>query len=645
MKKFWIALAICLSLCVTGCDSSSSSSSAPDTSLQLTLLQTTDVHHHVTGTGPMATRGTENDQTIGGYDRLATAINTVRLTKALQHIPVLTFDSGDYLMGTVYDMTLASAPAGLVFLQQMQYDAVTFGNHEFDYGPAPLAGFLNLARSTGFNIPIISSNLDLSAENADAADADYDGLKALQAAGAISPVMVKTLPNGLKVGVIGLLGAQAHVDAPLAGKIFNHDYAALQAQVDALESSEHPDIVVALSHSGLLLYDDGTVGGDDLTLAQQVQGIDIILSGHDHERTDAVISVPNTADPDWKTRIICAGRYGTTLAQLDITLNQDKTVKSATLVNHDMDATVPPHPIMAMIMGQFDNGINDALSPLGLSVDKALAMPEVDLPKPETAGISPQGQLMADSVRHVLQPAYAAHQLAGPSVGIVPNGVIRNGFNKGIPVTFADAYATLPLGFTPFEDNQNIPGYPLLTVWLNGTHLKNICQFDALACAAQDEAFVAYLQANDPTSAAKLGLIKPEYFLHLSGLGWTHDAQYKITGANLFAGEDWTNQGDPVAIVDATYYPCVVDLYTILLLIDPQLQTMMTALGLSVVPALDPAGATAIDGLNFGQARIDGDPVTDGVQEVKEWQSLIKFLTDTPDNGGLAGAIPAAVYK
>ena len=77
--------------------------------VSITILQTSDVHHHAGGYGPLPDytplNTTGNDTVLGGYSRLAGLINTIRQQQAANQIPVLLFDSGDFFMGTVYDMT------------------------------------------------------------------------------------------------------------------------------------------------------------------------------------------------------------------------------------------------------------------------------------------------------------------------------------------------------------------------------------------------------------------------------------------------------------------------------------------------------------------------------------------------------------
>ncbi|HQI02747.1 MAG TPA: hypothetical protein PLA18_15845, partial [Deltaproteobacteria bacterium] len=86
--------------------------------VSLTILQTSDVHNHASGYGPALDytplNTGDSDSVRGGYARLATLINTIRDEQAAKCIPTLVFDSGDFFMGTVYDMTAAN-PIALTF--------------------------------------------------------------------------------------------------------------------------------------------------------------------------------------------------------------------------------------------------------------------------------------------------------------------------------------------------------------------------------------------------------------------------------------------------------------------------------------------------------------------------------------------------
>jgi 5'-nucleotidase / UDP-sugar diphosphatase len=116
--------------------------------VQITVLQTTDLHHHANGADHVGldVDPVHGTSLTGAYSRIAAYVNYVRTSTT--H-PVILVDSGDWTMGTLYDLTLASRPLGLAFLAQMKYDCVTLGNHEFDYAPQGLAQILGAAQCCG----------------------------------------------------------------------------------------------------------------------------------------------------------------------------------------------------------------------------------------------------------------------------------------------------------------------------------------------------------------------------------------------------------------------------------------------------------------------------------------------------------------
>jgi len=611
------------------------------------LLQTTDVHHRASGSGAFLTYSPEDgvdgsngaDLTQGGYARLTTKIAQARLAAASQNIPTLLVDSGDFLMGTVYDMTMGDSPAAFYFLEFMKYDAVTFGNHEFDYGPAGLAMILNNARGddgSGFSVPIVASNMQTDG----VAGTDDDGLEAFTAAGAIVPTLVKTLDNGLKVGIMGLLGKNAENDAPLAGPItFNHDYAAIQQTVDYLKNDLGAHIVVALSHSGVTDV-EGSPMGDDIDLARNVTGIDIIATGHEHEMTPEII-VENG------TRIICAGYYGKNLAQLDVTVEVGAGVTDAALTNHAIDDVTPGDPSMNFIVDIFDAGIDEALKPqLGIGISDVIAgSGSANLGSLQKAEETGMGNLLADSLRYMLGGMDGG-------IGIIASGVVREGFELGQQVTFADMYGVVPLGMTVDPSQQNVPGYPLMQVVLSGAHMKNMCQLAAYVIGAADEAFMAQL-ANPahPYHSLYFALVnlKSSYHLNLSGLRYTHAGSagmYQIVpgSVSLYNKFDFTCTGAADGVVDdAALYPCVMDIYMYFVMQSAELQRLLDALNLPIVPLNNSGQPVTL--ANMLDSRIDRDPATAGVQEVKEWMAFLTFLTGPPELTGFTDhIIPEAKY-
>ena len=141
-----------------------------------TILHTNDIHSNLIGVGPAAeyTPATLNDdRTIGGIERIASLIAERRRAREADG-PVLVLDIGDAHVGTPFGGAMQRIGAELQCLSLAGYDATTFGNHDFDFGPAVLANAVDVAHKAGRVPAILAANT-----NFDAADAGLDGLKAL----------------------------------------------------------------------------------------------------------------------------------------------------------------------------------------------------------------------------------------------------------------------------------------------------------------------------------------------------------------------------------------------------------------------------------------------------------------------------------
>jgi hypothetical protein len=91
---------------------------------------------------------------------------------------------------------------------------------------------------------------------------------------------------------------------------------------------------------------------------------------------------------------------------------------------------------------------------------------------------------------------------------------------------------------------------------------------------------------------------------------------------------------------EVTLYRITTDLYTLLMM------DLVTAI-LEIVPKqADGTPIDLTDPADFLTARVDIDPETDGIQELKAWAALVEFLRGLPDTGGTAGLadLPEAIY-
>lgn len=556
----------------------------------ITILQTSDVHNHASGYGPsldytpMDT--TDKDTVLGGYSRLAAIINKIRKEQASRQIPVLLFDSGDFFMGTVYDLS-ASDPIALKFFSKMGYDAITPGNHEFDWSPSGLALLLTNGVKGGFKVPVVASNMIVP---------DGNVLQGLVNTGIIVNKKVIEFPYGGKVGILGLMGKDSDVKAPVAKPVtFNHDYATIQQQVKDLRTKDCAQMVIVLSHGGI--EQDGT--GEDADLATNVNGIDVICSGHFHTATQNAFVKGKS-----NTIIFSPGEYGEYLSRLDVTYNifLRKVIDyKFTLI--PVDDTVKGDPAVQAMVDQYNAGINAQLNSAMLpSLKDPISSTTFALEK-ASLKVTGIGSLAADSLRAVANKLSALNDGNPYQIGVVASGVIRDDIYPGKTgaITFSDVYNMLPLGISP--NDQSIPGYPLMSVYATGRDIYTICE----------------------VGLSLSQMIGSDYYLNFSGLKIDYDPLQALTfkgvqAVYLYNPADTFCMGSP-SLIDptdpATLYHIVVDLYAL------QMLYVVNSYGFSITP------------LNV--SFIDRDPAS-GVQELKEWMAPLNFLP------ALGGSIPAAVY-
>ena len=163
----------------------------------ITVLFTHDLHDHMLPIN--VTDASGNTTSSGGYARLKTALDTLRA----KHQTTITVDAGDFSMGSLFQTIYATDAPELRMLGALGYDAVTLGNHEFDYSPNQLAAMLMAAKESGDVLPpIVQSNYTTLAETAPEPSAGGTSLpEALDACG-VQPYTILER-NGIKIAVFG----------------------------------------------------------------------------------------------------------------------------------------------------------------------------------------------------------------------------------------------------------------------------------------------------------------------------------------------------------------------------------------------------------------------------------------------------------
>ncbi|MBT2734474.1 5'-nucleotidase C-terminal domain-containing protein [Bacillus sp. ISL-7] len=233
-----------------------------------------------------------------------TAIKSVRATKPA----ALLLDAGDVFSGTLY-FNEYKGLADLEFMELAGYDAMTFGNHEFDMGTKVLSNFVKEA-----DFPFVSSNVNFTNDANLQSRFHNDVTTARPLGGEIYNAIIKVV-NGEKIGIFGLTTAETPtISSPGAGVTFEDYIQEAQKSVYALKA-QGVNKIIALTHIG---FDDSPVWDNDKVLAGAVEGIDVIVGGHSHTKLDAPFFDTSGVEP---TAIVSANEYNKYLGTLDVTFD------------------------------------------------------------------------------------------------------------------------------------------------------------------------------------------------------------------------------------------------------------------------------------------------------------------------------------
>jgi len=353
----------------------------------VTLLHFTDTHAQLE-THPEYLPGAAPEiQMMGGYARLKTAIEHER---ARCEGACFLLDGGDEFQG--------SGPAawseGEVILEPLKalgLDVFTPGNWEPAYGPERFKQ--TMAR---LDCPVVCYNFhDIATGNR------------------LFPASVMLERQGVKIAVVGLtdIGASGRQPPAEFSGMDTTRIEGLRDFVKELRGRERPDLVVALTHTGLSIARE---------IARATPEFDVILSGHTHERTAWPIL-------EGDVFVVEPGCFGSFLGRLDLVIRPGGGVAS-----HEFRLI----PILA---GRYDEHAK-----VKALVDKSLAPHRARMAKQagKTETVLMRYDLLETTADDFI--ADAVRETAEADIGFT------NGFRFGVPVTpqvitEADLWNLLPM--------------------------------------------------------------------------------------------------------------------------------------------------------------------------------------------------------
>jgi 5'-nucleotidase len=261
---------------------------------KLVILHSNDVHSRI---DPFP----DNDKKFPGMGGMANKAAIIKKIRS-EEDNVLLLDAGDIFQGTPY-FNFYGGELEMKLMSEMQYDAGTMGNHDFDAG---IDGFVKQLPHATF--PILVANYDFTGT---ALENKIEQYKIFQ-------------KKNIKVGVFGLgIELKGLVPEKLYEKIQYLDpVEKAKEMVAILRDKEKCDYIICLSHLGYQYKDDKI---SDVKLAAQTEGIDLILGGHTHTFLDAPVIYKNFADKE--VLINQVGWAGVWLGRVDIFFEKKRTKK------------------------------------------------------------------------------------------------------------------------------------------------------------------------------------------------------------------------------------------------------------------------------------------------------------------------------
>lgn len=306
-KAFKLALFLLVSSFVVTCGLATAQT------VKIRIFATSDIHNNYLNYDYFTDSATEQY----GLVKVASVVKAERASNP----NVLFFDNGDNIQGNPLGEWLAKNPpkngeTGVIakLMNQAGYDAMTLGNHEFNYGLDYLQKTL-----AGMTFPVVSANV----------------LKAGTKTPYFKPYAIlersfkdeKGTSRTIKVGVVGFAPPQITMwdAANLKGKAETGDiYEAAAAYIPEMKKAG-ADVVVCLAHTGISDFPRKGQEENAGYYLTTVSGVDVIVTGHAHMKFPSkAFAKTKGADMDNGTingiPVVMPGSFADNLGVVDLTM-------------------------------------------------------------------------------------------------------------------------------------------------------------------------------------------------------------------------------------------------------------------------------------------------------------------------------------
>lgn len=453
--------------------------------VNLRILETTDIHTNIVNYDYFKDAPTQSF----GLSKTATLIKQAREENA----NTLLFDNGDIIQGSPlgdYVATVDSLQEGEVHpavkaLNLLGYDAATVGNHEFNYGLEFLDEAMddaeypvlsgNVYKDDGDDDPTNDQTYFDAYEILDREVTDEDGEKHI-----------------IKVGVLGFVAPQImNWDrAHLQGKVITKDIVNEAKSYIPKMKEEGADIVVVLSHSGIADLDSQDAVPEYQEFMEnasyyltQVDGIDAVLSGHQHKKFPAVAGTKadfpdgqgfdNTKGTINGVPVTMPSSWGDYLGVIDMTLEkngEEWIVKDAgSTLRSAIGDTVPSDAaIEEAIKTEHEGTVEYVRSPVGETtspINSYFALVQDD----------PSVQIVTNAQKWYVESKLKGTEYEGLPV-LSAGAPFKAGGRNG-----AEYYTDIPAGTIAIKNVADLYLYPntVYALKISGAELKNWLEWSA----------------------------------------------------------------------------------------------------------------------------------------------------------------------
>ncbi|CZT50612.1 related to 5`-nucleotidase precursor [Rhynchosporium secalis] len=379
-----------------------------------------DVHAHLDEFRSSGTDCSNNTLgCFGGYSRVKTVIENERPG----HKDSLFLNVGDEFQGTLFYSYYGGEKIAET-LNQMGFDGMTLGNHEFDGGPEKLAAFLS-----NLTFPIISANI-------------HSNNSILNAT--IKPFHI--YPR-YQLAVIGVTTEDTpSISSPGAGTTFSNVTGAVQNTINFIKSTTNITRIAAITHIG---YEE------DQRLAEATTGLQLIMGGHSHTllgnmtgsagtyptiKTNQagdevfIVTAPPSPPLSVKTKADSRIGWGEYLGYIDVTYGPSgKILAYHGAPIHLTNATAQDPELQAEITawrGPFEAFAAEVAGESNVELDQTKCR----------AGECLLGQFMADAML-----AYRLNQSDTADFALINSGGVRATIDEG-PITRGEVLTSFPFG-------------------------------------------------------------------------------------------------------------------------------------------------------------------------------------------------------